>query len=147
MKRDVKEMIRYNPPNAPSGTLQINEANFFKFPIQEKSARGLLGHLRIALKEAYNRGYDDCAKWELEARNDDLSSKLQSSGGRIKRVYLKGGSLMIASYCRSVTSPQKVEFSGDTQLLRDQINAMIEDAEERGFEQGRANVIALYKER
>ena len=61
MKRDVKEMIRYNPPDIPSGTLQINEA-IFKFPIQEKSAHGLLGQIKIALKEVYNRGHDDGVK-------------------------------------------------------------------------------------
>lgn len=130
---DANELVRYTPPPTSGGKLQVDkDGSFYTFPIEEESAEGLARELRKSLRDAHEDGYKAGTKSTEKPR-------VQPTEGRLQRVCVENNRLMVASICRSIMVPQTVNLSKEDLnllLLRDQINIMIEDAEERGREEG-----------
>lgn len=142
IKNKIKKTVRYNPPKTFPGSLQIG-STIFKLPIEECSVEDLIRTFKTNLIRAYNDGYADGAVAMGYYPHDNQKSKFAS--GRIKRVYVQNGTLKIASCFSECADPQTVSKNIDTeltmQLLADQINVMLEEAEERG----RNSVNRVYK--
>ena len=96
---------------------------------QEELARKLITELTVYLQSEYDHGRDDGRKIIQEQKEEIPMPK------RIERIYLENGHIMVASCCRAITSVQRGALDNKL-LLIDQINAMIEDAEDRGRKEG-----------
>lgn len=125
----------YSEPEIPSGMLQISSTSRFRFPIKEKSARGLVGELNVVIKKAYLQGLSDGAEPSLE------HSKTSCDDKRIQRVYNREGRfIMVADHRDDIIEPQSMLFGGCgcnyIDLYVQQINGMIDRAEERGCVKG-----------
>ncbi len=128
---------RYEPPEIPPGRLRMGDNFSIKFPIQEKSAEGFIGQLNILIEEVYQRGVKDGAKFEHSDPDD--SPPVTKDERRIKRAKVGHDcSITVASTYSDVLGPQcfYLENNEDAELVCRQINKMIEEAEERGYDKG-----------
>lgn len=134
MGKEIDFYTEYSEPEIPSGMLQISSTSRFRFPIKEKSARGLVGELNIVIKKAYLQGLKDGAEPSRKHPKTSCDDK------RIQHVYVEDGLLNVASVISGLCVPQSVGIwkglYSDPDLLADQINGMIDRAEERGCVKG-----------
>jgi hypothetical protein len=131
---NAENIISYNKPEVPNGRLQINsDGDYYPFPIREESASRLARNLQKSLEVAYKAGFEDGTK----IVKTFSSEKPKSASGRIERVYVHGIWFYTAAKDRTISHPQATDFRNiDVPLFVQQINTMIEDAEERGREEG-----------
>lgn len=128
MKKERDFYAQYVPSKIPQGKLDMRNGVSFWFPIEEKLARCFTGHLNMLLEEAYQRGLNDGAEFPTG------NSKNFQDDKRIQHVYVQDGILRVASICLGFDTPQYAP--GNQDLLADQVNGMIDRAEERGCVKG-----------
>lgn len=130
MKKHRVDHIKYEPPETPPGKLRMGDNFSIRFPIQEKSAEGFIGQLNAYIEEAYQRGLQDGAE------PSHRSTKNSQNDKQIQHVYEQDGVLKVASIHPTIITPQDVVNLNSMNQLVEQINMMIDRAEERGCVKG-----------
>jgi hypothetical protein len=130
MKKAGDFYTKHIIPENPGGKLQITPGVNLQFPIEEKYAITLVAELNAVIDKAYKRGLNDGAEPSCKHPKTSCDDK------RIQHVYAQAGALVVASVHSHSYDPQFIKNLIAIDLLVEQINGMIDRAEERGCVKG-----------